>query len=89
MRYGFSRAQSAPASGVGRKAGAGPNIPFNACTTPGQIHDGDMNPRGAGFKIRTLAEVIHPMLTLNCVIGLAAVDPAAIHTDAHALRTCG
>jgi len=26
------------------------------------------------------------MLTLNCVIGLTTVDPAAIHADAHASR---
>jgi hypothetical protein len=29
-------------------------------------------------------EMGNAMLALHCVVGLAAIDPVAIHTDAHA-----
>ena len=50
----------------------------------GEIHNGDVDPRRVRLKVRLVAEMDHPVLSLDRVIGLAAVDPVAIHTDAHA-----
>ena len=60
------------------------HVPFNACSTLRQIQNGHVNARGGRLKIRFLIEMNGPVLTLDCVIGLTAVDPAAVHADAHA-----
>ena len=52
----------------------------------GQIPDLHMNTGLAGQPIRGWAEMGCPMLTFDGVIGLTAVDPVAIDTDAHAAR---
>jgi hypothetical protein len=38
-----------------------------------------------GLQIRHCIEMSYPVLLLHCVIGLATLDPAAVHTDTHAL----
>jgi hypothetical protein len=43
-----------------------------------------MNPGRGRLKIRRFIEMNGPMLALDRVIGLTAVDPAAVHADAHA-----
>ncbi len=43
-----------------------------------------MNPRRSGLNVRRLAKMNDAVLPLNCVIGLTAVDPAAVNADAHA-----
>tara|TARA_B100000085_G_scaffold269047_1_gene280063 strand:+ start:593 stop:817 length:225 start_codon:yes stop_codon:yes gene_type:complete len=45
-----------------------------------------MDPRRLRLKIRLLTEMGDTMLSFDSVIGLTTVDPAAIHTDAHASR---
>ena len=42
--------------------------------------------RLVGFKVRFLGQVRLTVLSFNSVIGLAAIHPMAIDTDAHARR---
>ena len=50
----------------------------------GKVMHTDVNPGFNRLHLRGFAEMRGTMLTLNRVIGLTTIDPAAVHTDAHA-----
>ena len=69
---------------IRRKTLTPAHVPLDPCTPFWQIQNGHMNPRRGRLKIGRFIEMNGPMLALDRVIGLTAVDPAAVHADAHA-----
>ncbi len=69
---------------IGDEAVTGAHIPFHSHRPTGQLADLHMDPRTIGLKRRPWMEMGDPMLSLDRVVGLAAVDPVAIDADAHA-----
>ncbi len=78
-----------PAAGLGEKAGASAHVPFDADATVGTIDHLDVDAGVRGHHIGGKTEMRDAMLALDRVVGLAAVDPVAIHADAHAAAPSG
>ena len=83
----MARPQPLPAAWLGIKTLTGAHIPLHANAPGREIEHLHMNAGLTRLKIGLSREVGHPMLALDRVVGLTAVDPVAIHTDAHAGRT--
>jgi hypothetical protein len=71
-------------AGIGGEAVTGPDIPFDPHLTTGQLANLNMHMGPLRPKCRPWIEVGHTMLALHGVVGLAAIDPVAIDTNAHA-----
>jgi hypothetical protein len=70
--------------GIGHKAFTGPYIPLDPHLSIGELTDLNMHMGALRTEHRVWIEVRDAMLPLDRVIGLAAIDPVAIHTNAHA-----
>ena len=83
-RQGRAGAEAQPATAVALKTAAGPHIPFHSHAPTGKILHLHVNAGLLRQEVGTGAEVGSSMLALHSVVGLTAVDPVAIHADAHA-----
>ena len=73
-----------PTARLGREAGAGTHIPFHAHAVLRQVHHLHVDAWFDRAEVGGSGKVLHTVLALHRVIGLAAVHPVAIHADAHA-----
>ena len=69
---------------IRREAVTGPHIPFHAHLTARQLANLHMHVGLLRTKGRPRIEMGNPMLPFHRVVGLTAVDPVAIDTNAHA-----
>ena len=66
------------------EAGAGAHIPLDTGGAIAQIPHLHVDAGLNRHKIRRLTEVDNTVLALDRVVGLTAVEPMAVHADAHA-----
>lgn len=82
----MSGTEPLPAARISLEVIAGPHIPFHPHGGLAQIDHLNMDARLPRHHIRGGAEMGDAMLPFHRVVGLTAVDPVAIHADAHAAR---
>ena len=84
-RQSLTGAQPTPTSWLGIETGTGPYIPLHTGSATGKVENRDVNAWLKWHQIRMRRQVRCTMLTFDSVISLAAIDPAAVHTDTHVL----
>ena len=84
-RQSLTGAQPTPTTWLGIKTVTGPYIPLHTRSSAGKVENRDVNAGLKWHQIRMRRQVRCTMLTFDNVIGLAAIDPAAVHTDTHVL----
>ena len=76
-------AQALPAARIGREGVTGAHVPLHPHTPGRQVEHLHVDAGLGGAEVGLGTEMGRTVLPLHRVVGLTAVDPAAVHADAH------